>query len=216
MAQRRIVSTAVLIAALALGASGCGGEDDPGNDASALPTPTTSAPTSATTTPPPESTSATAEPEAWRAKFSKDQLAAYERALQVWKQYGEITGAYFREPPKDLETVRRTYERFTYNAAARYDSYVETVVDGGLRVVTPPEPISYRGRSITLDPKGDLVVVVQCNDYSNADYRRRGERIKPEVANSGRTTARQRIELGSDLAGTWRILEIETVDRTCA
>lgn len=214
MTHRRTVS-AILVAALALGASSCSGDDDPGNDPSARSTPTTSAPTSATTTPA-DSISPTADAEAWRAKFSEDQLTAYERALQVWKQYSEITAAYFREPPKDLETVRRTYERFTYNPAARYDSYVETVVDGGLRVVTPPEPISYSGRSITLESEGDHVVLIQCNDYSNSDYRRNGERIEPEVANGGKTTALQRIELGSDQAGTWRILKIETVDQICA
>ena len=217
MAPRHTVSTAIMVAALVLGAASCGGDDDPGNDPSAQPAPTSSAPTSATTSSTPTaSTSPTPEPESWRAEFTEEQLTAYDRALQVWKQYSEIVGGFFREPPTDLEFVRRTYERFTYNAAARYDSYVDTVVDGGLRVITPPEPISYTGRTITLDPKGDLVVLVQCNDYTNADYRRNGDRIEPEVAKGGQATARQRIELASDHEGSWRILKIETVDRTCA
>lgn len=89
-------------------------------------------------------------------------------------------------------------------------------MDGGLRVAIPPEPISYTGRKITLDPKGDLVVLIQCNDYTHADYRRNGEPIQPEVAQGEQKTARQRVELASDGEGAWRILKIETVDRTCA
>ena len=217
MAHRRNIATAVLVAALVLGAASCGGDEDPGNDPGAQPTPTTSAPTSATPTQTPtESTSPTPDPEAWRADFTQDQLVAYDRALQVWKQYSELNAGFFLEPPQDLETVRKTYERLTFNAADRYDSYVDTVVDGGLRVATPPEPISYTGRTITLDPQGDHVVIVQCNDYTHADYRRNGEPIQSEVARGEDKTARQRVELASDGEGTWRILKIETVDRTCA
>ena len=214
MAQRHIVSTAVLVAALALGASGCGGDDDPGEDPSALPTATTSAPTSATTTPPTESTSPTTAPEAWRAKFSKEQLTAYDRALTTWKQFEEMQERYQRTPV-DREIVLTFYERYTHNATALTDSYEANFIDGGVRIPSQPTPLTWTGRKVELNPKGSLVTFDQCTDYTTLDIQRNGKPVE-DASPTDNASAIVRVQMDSDAEGSWRLFSSKVVDKPCA
>jgi hypothetical protein len=213
MASRHAVSAAILVAAMTLGVSGCGGDDDPGNDPSALPTPTTSTPTSATTAPT-ESTSPTTNAEAWRAKFTKEQLTAYDRALAAWKQFEELQERYQRKPV-DRETVLSFYERYTHNANALTDSYEANFINGGVRIPSQPTPLTWTGRKIELNAQGGLVEFDQCTDYTTLDIRRNGE----PVANAAPTkndSAIVRVQMDADAEGTWRLFTSKVVDKPCA
>ncbi len=135
MAHRRNIATVALVAALGLGAASCGGDEDPGNDPGAQPAPTTSAPTSATPTQTPtEANSPTPDPEAWRAKYTKQQLTEYDRAAAAWDRFGELQDKYQRDPV-DRETIRQLYEKYTHNAAALTASYEAAYVNGGVRTL---------------------------------------------------------------------------------
>ena len=113
MAHRRNIATAVLVAALVLGAASCGGDEDPGNDPGAQPTPTTSATTSATPTPTPtESTSPTPDPEAWRAEFTqgtahrlRPRTAGLEAVQRAQRGVLPRTAAGLGDGPQDLRAV---------------------------------------------------------------------------------------------------------------
>lgn len=213
MAHRHTVSTAILVAVLAVGASGCGGDDDPGPDPDALPTPTTSAPTSATTTPT-ESTSPAAEPGAWRANFTEEQLTAYDRALATWKQFGELQERYQRSPV-DRDTVLKFYERYTHNATALTDSYTVNFIEGGVRIPSQPTPLTWTGRKIELNPKGSLVEFDQCTDYTTLDIQRNGKPVKG-AAPTKNPSAIVRVQMDSDADGTWRLFTSKVVDKPCA
>jgi hypothetical protein len=213
MAHRRTITTAVLVAALGLGAASCRGDEDPGDDPGAQPTPTTSAATSATPTPT-ETTSPTPDPEAWRAKFTKDQLTAFDRALQVWNQYGELTERYRRDPV-DRETAQDLFEKYTHNATALTASYEANFINGGVRQLSAPTALTWTGRKIELNSLGGLVEFDQCTDYTTLDIERDGKPIA-DAAPTKNPTAILRVQMDSDAKGNWRLLESKVVDKPCA
>lgn len=214
MPYRHTVSSAILVAALTLGVSGCGGDDDPGNDPSALPSPTAPASTSATTTAPTQQTSPTTNAEAWRATFTKEQLTAYDRALATWTQFEELQERYQRKPI-DRETILRFYERYTHNANALTDSYEANFINGGVRIASQPTPLTRTARKVELNAHGGLVEFDQCTDYTTLDVRRNGE----PVANAAPTkndSAIVRVQMDADAEGTWRLFTFKVVDKPCA
>lgn len=213
MTHRRSIS-AILVAAVALGASSCSGDDDPGNDPGARPTPTTSATASATTTPTPtESTSPTPNPDAWRAEYTKEQLTEYDRAAAAWDRFGELQDKYQREPV-DRETVQKLYEKYTHNAAALTASYEAAYINGGIRTLTPPTPLARTVRKIVVGAKGSLVEFDQCFDYTTVDIRQNGKPLEGALPTEN-DTAIIRIQMDSDAKGDWRVFSTKVVDKPC-
>ena len=211
MAHRRNIATVVLLAALGLGAASCGGDD---NDPGAQPTPTTSATTSATPTQTPtETTDPTPDPEAWRAKYTKEQLTEYDRAIAAWQQYGELLDRYHRDPV-DRETAQILFERYTHRAEALTDSYQLSYIDGGVRQVGAPTRLSVKVRKISVNPQGSLVEFDQCMDYTTLDIRRDGTPIEG-AAPTKNDTAIVRVQMDSDDAGNWRVFTSKVVDKEC-
>ena len=214
MAHRRNTATAVLVAALALGAASCGGDEDPGNDPGAQPTPTTSAPTSATPTQTPtESTSPTPDPEAWRAEYTKEQLTEYDRAAAAWDRFAELQDKYQRDPV-DRETIRQLYENYTHNAAALTASYEAAYINGGVRTLTPPTPLTRTIRKIEVGDKGSLVEFDQCFDYTTVNIRQHGKPLAGALPTEN-DTAIIRIQMDSDAQGGWRVFSTKVVDKPC-
>lgn len=209
MAHRHTVSTAILVASLTLGASGCGGDDDPGNDPSARPTTS-----SATATPTPtDSTSLTPDPGAWRAEYTKEQLAEYDRAAAAWVRFGELQDKYQRDPV-DRETAQELYEKYTHNAAALTASYEAAYINGGVRTLTPPEPLTRTVRKIEVGAKGSLVEFDQCFDYTTVDIRQNGKPLVGALPTEN-DTAIIRIQMDSDAKGDWRVFSTKVVDKPC-
>ena len=214
MAQRHTVSTAIMVAALGLGAASCGGgDDDPGNDPSAQPAPTSSAPTSATPTPTPTSTSPTADPEAWRAEYTEEQLTTYDRAAAAWDRFRELQDRYQRQPV-DRETIQQLYEKYTHNASALTASYEAAYINGGVRTLTPPTPLTRTVREISVNPKGSLVEFDQCFDYTTVDIRQNGKPLEGALPTKN-DTAIIRIQMDSDAEGNWRVFTSKVVDKPC-
>lgn len=212
MARPHRLSTAILVAALMLGAAGCGGDDDPGDDPSSSPTTATSAPTSASVTP--TETSPTTNTEAWRAKFTKRQLTAYDHALATWNQFEELQGKYQREPA-ERDVVLKLYERYTHNPTGLTDSYEANFIKGGVRIYSQPTPLTRTGRKISLNPKGSLVEFDQCNDYTTLDIRRNSKPVQ-NAAPTKNATAIVRVQMDSDAEGNWRLFTSKVVDKPCA
>lgn len=204
--------------ALAGNLAGCG---DDGGEPAADPTPnpsaSTTSPTPATTEP---SASPSVDPDAWRLKFTHQQLREFDYALREWERYGQLMDSHRSEPPDNPEDVREVFEQYTYNATGLFDSYVMNYVEGGVRIVTPPTPVSVTGRKIEANKKGSLVVFDQCNDYTTLDIRRDGKPIKG-ASPTKNDTAIIRVRMGYEpatdtLKGGWRILTSKVVDKPCA
>ncbi|MDP3889749.1 hypothetical protein [Nocardioides sp.] len=211
--KRTLIAATVL--ALAGTLSSCAVDDEPKAD----PTPTKSASPSpsASTTP---TASPSADSDAWREEFTDEQLQEFDYALRKWRRYGELMDSHRSEPPEDPKDVREVFEKYTYNATGLFHSYVMNYVEGGVRIVTPPTPVSVTGRKIEANEKGSLVVFDQCNDYTTLDIRRDGKPIEG-ASPTKNDTAIIRVQMGYEpatdtLEGGWRILTSKVVDKPCA
>jgi predicted small lipoprotein YifL len=201
--------------ALAATLTGCGGDDEPESPGSDGP------PTTAPSTSPPQSSSPspTVDRDAWREKFADKQLREFDYALREWQKYGRQMDAYRSHPPENPEEVRRLFEKYSYNATALFDSYVMNYVEGGVRIVTPPEPLYITGRKIEVNKKGSLVEFDQCTDYTRLDIRRDGKPVKG-AAPTTNDTAIIRAQMAYAPAtetteGGWRVLSSKVVDKPC-
>lgn len=151
---RRSITTAAILAGLALTVAGCGSDNEPNT----LPTESASS-----STPPPSSSPSPAAP-AWQANYTSKQVKAYEEALQRWESYenrsesiwakGKVTPAaealfkdYFIVWQNQLNTLR----------------FYEQVGD---KVVGLPTVIRSRPSEVTTFKGGINVTIQQCIDPS--------------------------------------------------
>lgn len=205
-----LAATAVAAVVL-LTAASCG-DDDP--DGPGLNDPTSTPPSTSPSTSPTSSPSV--DRDAWRSKFTEEQLREFDHALRDWERFGELLEPYEREPG-DPDKVRRIYERYTYNATGYTDSYIASYVKGGVRLLTPPTPLYVTGKKITLNKKGSLVEFDQCTDYRKVDMRRNGKRVPFGVKSD---TATLRVQMSYDPGtasrdGGWRVFTSKVVDKPC-
>lgn len=211
MKRMLIAATALAVAATL---TNCGGDDE-------LESPGTNEPTS---TPPATSASQSASPsptvdrEAWRSKFTDEQLREFDYALRTWERFGELMEPYRRESG-DPDDVRRIFETYTYNPTGFTDSYIASYVEGGVRQLGPPTPVYVTGRKIEVNKKGSLVEFDQCTDYSTLKLERNGKPIK-DASPATHNTAILRVQMGYDAGtqareGGWRVLTSKVVDKPC-
>lgn len=224
MLFRRHLTGAALAAALFATTTACGGGDDetagptdPSTTSSTSSREPTSTPTSSDPTS--GSPSPTPDPDAWRSKFTDEQLREFDLAVGGWTEYERLLNTYQSEPPDNPEAVRQLFERFSYNATALFDSFVTNFVEGGVRIVTPPTPVSITGRTIEVNEKGSLVEFDQCTDYTQLDIRRDGKPIDG-AAPTERDRAIIRVKMAYEPAtstanGGWRVFDSEVVDKPC-
>lgn len=148
----------------------------------------------------------------WPADFNDTELRAFDAAIRTWKRYSELMERYRRDPV-GRATVLKVYEEYTHNATALADSYVRNYVEGGVRQLSAPTPLSWTARMIELNDKGSLIEFDQCTDYTTLDLQRDGKPVedtKPENDH-----AILRVQMASDAEGTWRQLSTELVDEPC-
>lgn len=153
---RRSITTAAVLAGLALTVAGCGSDNEPNT----LPTEGASS----STPPPSSSPSPTSTAPAWQASYTPKQIKAYEEALQRWESYenraesiwakGKVTPAaealfkdYFIVWQSQLNTLR----------------FHEQVGD---KVVGLPTVIRSRPSKVTAFKGGINVTIQQCIDPS--------------------------------------------------
>lgn len=163
------------------------------------------------------STPAGPDRDAWRADFSAEQVEAFDAALADHKRFGELMQP-FEEEPADVDQVRPIFERYSMNPADDLASYVATFVDGGMRIIVPPEPLYVTGRSIDVNDKGGVVEFDQCTDYSVADVRRDGKAYEGARPTSNETAIlriRMISSTGEGNRGVWQSMSAKVVDEPC-
>lgn len=138
-----------------------------------------------TTTPSQEASSAaptTTRTPAWQAKFTGEELAAYEAALSRWQDYTQTTNEAWRSG-RDTPEVRRKVREYDMQWQATLAVFADSV-DRGIRIEQPIQPLWFKPTLIRLNANGTgSVVIEQCTDYRNLVVTQNGNKLpgtKPE------------------------------------
>lgn len=132
-------------------------------------------PPSSTAVSPPSPSASETEP-AWTDEYSADQLDAYAAALARWQEYSDKTESIYREG-RDTPEARKVFQEYDMQAAARIRSLAETYDAGELRTLQGPEAVSAEPVGIT----EQVVLISQCNDYSQVQVTRAGEPVADAI-----------------------------------
>lgn len=155
---RRSIISAVALGALALTAAACGGDDEP----ETLPSPTTSTSGSPTQSPTPTAP-------AWQSKFTEEQLAEYNDALDRWSTYEQRSEPIWAVG-KATPAAQALFKEFFLNPDAQFQA-LQTYEQNKIKTEGTPQ-IYWSMATAISDPKkaaskGMATTIQQCVDYRN-------------------------------------------------
>ncbi|GAW48040.1 MULTISPECIES: hypothetical protein [unclassified Nocardioides] len=164
--KRTVVAAIALTLAGTL--AGCAGDDEPKTK------PTPSAPTSSVPT---ASPTPTADPDAWRARFTPEQLKAYDAALQRFESYESRSEPIYAkgEATKAAQQLFRDYFpspawRVRFDELKTYEQY-EVKITGTPKV--------YWSRATKISDTGGSVTIRQCVDWREVKTTQHDKPTKP-------------------------------------
>jgi len=158
MTRRPTAAAAALLAALTLGATGCGRDSDPA-DPSTSPTPTAS---TNSTAPTPSATGGA--PADWEEKFTTEELSAARNAMHTWERFRPRLDEIYKKGKLTPE-AKKTLQEYSFFWQRDIVTLGETYEKGGLRLVEGVAPLWSYVNSVRLNKDGTgQVVIVQCTD----------------------------------------------------
>lgn len=166
----RIAVNATMLVAVALTAVGCAGDDQPEAAPSVSSTPSPS-------TPPSPAITSTAP--AWQAKYTPDEVAAFEAALQRWQSY-ESRSEGIWAAGKATRAAERLFQGYNgspseYNRLVSYEA-------GDIQVIGLGTVLDSRPTAIELTGNAGSITIRQCVDYSERKTMQAGE-ILQQITN---------------------------------
>jgi hypothetical protein len=195
---RRTVAIATALAGLTLTAA-CGGNDDPETLPPATTSPSSSSP----------AISPTPTTPAWESKFTKDQLAEYERALDRWTTYEQRSEPIWASG-KATPAAEALFKEFFLNASGQYHT-LQTYELAKVKTEGTPKIYWSKATSIS-DPKkagtrGMSTVIQQCVNYRSRTVTAMG---KPsELAKKFQRPLIREISMIKVGNVTWRIAGVD-------
>lgn len=141
---------------------------DPAAGPSGEPTPGTQSQTTSTS---PEASPTASE--AWRSKYTPDQLKRFDAALERWQQFS----ARYNEAARrgvDTPGIEAMFGEYSTTAAVDYSAFLDQFVRGGARLEVPAVPIWFSAKEVG----PSWVVIKQCTDFSKVRVTVNGEVAK--------------------------------------
>lgn len=168
---RRHTVAVVIMCALGLVASACGGDGSADPVQSPSPSPSTVDSPSAT----PTASSPAPDPDAWRSDFNSAQLKAYDSALVRWEAF-ESRSEPIWAAGKATPAARRLFNDFL--AASASDAYFDRLKTYEQVEVSSEGLASvYWSRAKTISKQAASVQILQCVDYTTIEGTQRGEPV---------------------------------------
>jgi hypothetical protein len=194
------VLAACVLAALVI--TGCSDETTPNGSDDPTPTAPTTSSTPTPTTP------------AWQAKFTAEQLEAYDAALERWQKYTEKTNEIYRVG-KDTPEARAVLREYSMQWQGDVAVLADTA-DRKVRIERPAKPLSWKAVSIKLNDDGTgNLIISQCTSYRDILVTQGGKPIgeaKPEHVVTALT-----INMSKPKGYDWMVAATDLKDkRSCA
>ncbi|WP_193604806.1 hypothetical protein [Nocardioides dongkuii] len=150
------------------------------------------------------------DPEGWRDELTDEEIATYESALNRWQEYSDRSAQIYRIG-QDSEAARAVFREYDMQAIARIRSLAETYDAQGLRTLQGPTPLS----TTPLDVRSDVVVISQCNDYTDVQVTRDGRPVDGVEPSHLQTPIR--IEMNKPSGRDWMVARVQLKDeKSCA
>lgn len=167
---RRYAMACAALAALALFATACGG-DDPETAPTGEPTSTATSTTSEPRTEP----TPTTDPDAWRTKYSPAQLDAFDAALQRWESFESRSEPIWANGEATPAAEMLFKEFFPDPAWREYLERLETYEE--VEVKSEGLASVYWSKAKSISKQGTALQIVQCVDYTTIRGTQRGEPV---------------------------------------
>lgn len=155
-------ATAALLLAASVGCSDSQADPIPKASTSATPSQT---PTTAPKTGGP--------PVGWEKKFTQQQLNTYDAALARWTRFNELNNSIYQKG-KNTPQARAVLREYDLFSQRNIKTLGETFDKGGVRQVGSAEAQWSYAKTV----KTNRVVLVQCLDYSNLRYTKKGKAMQ--------------------------------------
>lgn len=166
--------------------------------------------TTAAGTPSDSPSSVPPDPTSWRDELNGREIATYESALNRWKEYFERSAQIYRIG-RDTEAARAVFREYDMQAIARIRGLAETYDAQGLRTLQGPTPLS----TTPLNVRSDVVVISQCNDYTDVQVTRDGQPVDGVKPSHLQTPIR--IEMNKPSGRDWMVARVQLKDeKSCA
>lgn len=158
------ILTGTAAAAFLLAASaGC-------SDSEADPIPEASTSVSPSQTPTTTPVKTGGPPAGWEKKFTQRQLNTYDAALARWTRFSELNDSIYQKG-KNTRQARAALREYDLFSQRNIKILGETFDKGGVRQVGSAEAQWSYAKTV----KTNRVVLIQCLDYSNLRYTKRGK-----------------------------------------
>ena len=146
----------------------------------------------------------------WLDDFTADEIAVYEAALARWQEYSEKSAQIYRLG-RDTEAAREIFREYDMRAITRIKSLAESYDAQGLRTIQGPVPLS--AKPVSVEPR--VVVISQCNDYTDVQVTRAGEPVDGVTPKHLRTPIT--IEMDKPAGHDWMVARVQLKDeKSCS
>ena len=169
---RRYAVTALILSALAISTTACGG-DDP--EAAQPAEPTSSATDTSSPEPTTSSPTPTTNPDAWKTKFSAPQLEAYDEALQRWESYESRSEPIWAKGQATPAAEKLFKEFFPHPTWISYFERLQGYEQVDVKIAGTPTVYWSKAKSVTKSGSG--VQIQQCVNYESVQRTQKGEEI---------------------------------------